>query len=251
MIDIHSHLLPGVDDGSPTVDVSIPVLREFVAKGVHTVVCTPHLEASRAATAPYDRHMEILETLRQRAPAGLRLALGWEIMLDVPGADLRSRRLGLGGSTAVLVEFSHAGVPPTAADELFRQRMSGIVPVVAHAERYWGTTPARVQQWRNVGAVIQVDSAALHSHGRTQRVAIELLEHGLVDVIASDNHGDSRSLATARHWLLEMGTEEQTRLLTETNAAHILANEPPVAVPPLEPRRGMLTRLRTLFGGRP
>jgi protein-tyrosine phosphatase len=250
MIDIHSHLLPGVDDGSPTVDVSVPVLRHFAASGVRVVVCTPHLVASRAAVAPYDRHMEILETLRRRAPDGLALALGWEIMLDIPGADLRSPRLGLAGSTAVLVEFSHGGVPPTAAQELFRQRMSGIVPVVAHAERYWGTTPERVEEWRGVGAVIQVDSAVLRTHGRTQRLAVELLQRGLVDVIASDNHGDSRSLATARDWLLDLGAEEQARLLTETNASRLLANEAPLPVPPLELRRGVLTRLRAFFGGR-
>jgi protein-tyrosine phosphatase len=250
MIDIHSHLLPGVDDGSPTVDVSVPVLREFAARGVHTVICTPHLDASRAAAAPYERNAHILDTLRRRAPAGLELALGWEIMLDIPGADLRAPRLGLAGSTAVLVEFSRAGMPPTAAEELFRQRMSGIVPVLAHVERYWATTPERVEDWRAAGAVIQVDSAALHSHGRTQRIAIELLERGLVDVIASDNHGDSRSVATARDWLLELGAEEQAGLLTEANAARLLRNEPPLAVPPLEARRGMLTRLRALFGGR-
>jgi protein-tyrosine phosphatase len=150
----------------------------------------------------------------------------------------------------VLVEFSHGGVPPTAAEELFRQRMSGVVPVLAHAERYWGTTPERVEEWRGVGTVIQVDSAALHTHGRTQRLAIELLQRGLVDIIASDNHGDSRSIASARDWLLEMGAEEQAQLLTDTNAARILANEPPLPVPPLQPPRGVLTRLRALFGGR-
>jgi protein-tyrosine phosphatase len=250
LIDIHSHLLPGVDDGSPSAEVSIPVLRNFAANGVRTVVCTPHLEASRAATAPYDRHLEILETLRRRAPAGLELALGWEIMLDIPGADLRSPRLSLGGSTAVLVEFSHGSVPPTAGEELFRQRMSGIVPVLAHVERYWGSTPERVEEWRGAGAVIQLDSAALHSHGRTQRIAVDLLERGLIDIIASDNHGDSRSLASARAWLLDLGAEEQAQLLTETNASRLLANEPPLPVPPLEPRRGMLTRLRALFGSR-
>jgi protein-tyrosine phosphatase len=171
-------------------------------------------------------------------------------MLDIPRADLRSPRLGLGGSSAVLVEFSHGGAPPAAAEELFRQRMSGIVPVVAHAERYWGTTPQRVQEWRSAGAVIQVDSAALHSHGRTRELAVELLEQGLVDVIASDNHGDTRSIATARDWLLDLGADEQASLLTETNASRLLANEPPLPVPPLERRRGMFTRLRALFGGR-
>ena len=250
MIDIHSHLLPGVDDGSPSMDVSVPVLRRFVASGVHTLVCTPHLQASRAAIAPYDRHGEILDSLRLHAPAELRLELGWEIMLDVPGADLRSPRLALAGSTAVLVEFSHGGVPPTAAEELFRHRMSGIVPVLAHVERYWGTTLDRVEEWRGVGVVIQVDSAALFGHGRTQRLAVDLIERGLVDIIASDNHGDSRSIAAARDWLLEMGADEQAKLLTETNASRVLVNEAPLPVPPLEPRRGMLTRLRSLFGGR-
>ncbi|MFN2563825.1 MAG: tyrosine-protein phosphatase [Gemmatimonadaceae bacterium] len=250
MIDIHSHLLPGVDDGSPTVDVSVPVLRQFAASGVRKVVCTPHLKASRAATAPYERHAEILEVLRRRAPDGLELALGWEIMLDVPGADLRSPRLGLAGSTAVLVEFSHAGAPPAAAEELFRQRMSGVVPVLAHAERYWGTTPERVEEWRGVGTVIQVDSAALAGRGRHQQLAVELLERGLVDVIASDNHGDTRSLATARDWLLDVDAAEQAELLTATNASRLLANEPTLPVPPLEQRRGVLRRLRELFGSR-
>jgi protein-tyrosine phosphatase len=250
VIDIHSHLLPGVDDGSPTVAVSLPVLQTFAASGVRVVVCTPHLEASRAATAPYDRHAEILETLRRRAPNGLELLLGWEIMLDIPRADLRSPQLGLGGSTAVLVEFAHGHVPPTAGEELFRLRMSGVVPILAHAERYWGTTLERVKEWRRVGAVIQVDSAALHGHGRTQRLAVDLLQHGLVDVIASDNHGDSRALASARDWLLDVGATEQAQLLTDTNAARLLANEPPLPVPPLEPQRGMLGRLRNFFGSR-
>jgi len=250
VIDIHSHLLPGVDDGSPTVDVSVPVLRAFAAAGVRKVVCTPHLEASRAASAPYERHVQILEVLRRRAPEGIELALGWEIMLDVAGADLRSPRLALGGSSAVLVEFSHAGVPPTAAEELFRQRMSGVVPVVAHAERYWGSSPERVAEWRDVGAVIQLDSAALAGRGRSQQLAVELLQRGLADVIASDNHGDTRSVATAREWLLELGAEEQADLLTETNAARLLANEPTLPVAPVESRRGMLGRLRALFGGR-
>src|SRR5438270_12779348 len=105
MIDIHTHLLPGVDDGSPSPDVSIPILERFAADGVQIVVCTPHLEASRAGQAPYERHLEILAALRARAIAAPELRLGWEIMLDTPGVDLRDPRYALGGSTAVLVEF--------------------------------------------------------------------------------------------------------------------------------------------------
>ena len=85
MIDIHSHLLPGVDDGSPSIEVSVPVLERFRDDGVTMVVCTPHLNASQVGSAPYAAHVEILRTLRAAAPAVPELRLGWEIMLDAPG----------------------------------------------------------------------------------------------------------------------------------------------------------------------
>ena len=198
MIDVHTHLLPGVDDGSPSVDVSVPILERFAADGVEIVVCTPHLDASRAKDAPHDLHVAILDDLRAHAPPTPRLLPGWEIMLDAPGVDLRDRRLALGGSTAVLVEFPRMMIPPNAADELFRLRMSGVVPVLAHPERYWGCTAARVEQWRGVGAVIQMDVAGVFGSGAQATVAATLLEEGLVDLFASDTHGDSRVDAHAR-----------------------------------------------------
>src|SRR3954464_9731336 len=105
MIDIHSHLLPGVDDGSPSIERSVPVLERFAADGVQIVVLTPHLVASRARTAPFARHRAILATVPAAAPAPVGLRLGWEIMLDEPNTDLRAPELGLGGSRAILVEF--------------------------------------------------------------------------------------------------------------------------------------------------
>ena len=83
------------------------------------------------------------------------------------------------------------------------------------------------------------------------RGARAILEEGLADCIASDNHGDSRSLNAARAWLMEIGADEPAQLLTHTNAAHLLANEPLDAVPPI-PRveAGMLGRLRELLFGR-
>ena len=250
MIDVHTHLLPGVDDGSPSVDVSVPVLERFAADGVEIVVCTPLLDASKAASAPYERHLEILAELRQRAPARPELRLGWEIMLDVPGVDLRDRRFTLGGSTAVLVEFPRMMVPPRASDELFRLRMSGVVPVLAHPERYWGCTVAKVEEWRGVGAVIQMDAAGLLGSDSSAALASQLLEGGLVDFLASDTHGDTRALLPARRWLEELGAAEVAELLTRTNAARLLANEPMLPVAPLPRRRGMLGRLKELLLGR-
>ena len=77
-----------------------------------------------------------------------------------------------------------------------------------------------------------------------------LLEAGLVDIFASDNHGDARSLATARAWLLEVATQEHVELLTRTNARRLLDNEEIVPVPPLLGKRGIFGRLRELFSRR-
>jgi protein-tyrosine phosphatase len=249
MIDVHTHLLPGVDDGSPSADVSIPILERFSADGVQIVVCTPHLDASRASSAPYERHLEILASLRTIAVVSPELRLGWEIMLDQPGVDLRDRRFSLGGSNAVLVEFPRMMIPPNASEELFRLRMSGVVPVLAHPERYWGCTVARVEEWRRVGAVVQMDVAGVFASGAQGSVAASLLEAGLVDLLASDTHGDSRALLPAHKWLTELGAHDTADLLTRRNAAHLLASEPVEAVPPIERRRGMFGRLKELLLG--
>jgi protein-tyrosine phosphatase len=250
MIDIHTHLLPGVDDGSPSIEASLPVLQAFGAGGVQTVVCTPHLNASSAAHAPYEKHVAILESLRAAAPAAPTLLLGWEIMLDRPGADLTLPHLGLGGSNAVLVEFPRAMLPPNAAEELFRLRTSGVVPVVAHPERYVGCTPDIVDQWRRVGAVIQMDIAGVVGSRRAQALGPRLLERGLVDIFASDTHVDSRSLVPAREWVLEVASAEHAELLTRVNAERVLQGQEVIPVPPLTIRQGLLSRLKSLLLGK-
>jgi protein-tyrosine phosphatase len=250
VIDIHSHLLPGVDDGSPSVEVSVPVLDRFARDGVEVLVCTPHLNASAASSAPHERHREILRVLVAAAPPKPELRLGWEIMLDVPGSDLRAPGLGLGGSTAVLVEFPRTNVPARSTEELFRIRMSGRVPVLAHPERYWGCTVAQVRAWKNAGAAIQMDAAMLLTNTAQSKLARELLEEGLADCLASDNHGDSRSLGAVRIWLEEVGAVEQAQLLTRTNPGRLLANEAVLPVSPLPRGRGVFSRLRELVFGR-
>jgi protein-tyrosine phosphatase len=247
MIDLHSHLLPGVDDGSPSVEVSVRVLQRFADDGVECLILTPHLTASKAQSAPYERHLEILDTLRAAAPALPELRLGWEIMLDRPNVDLRAERLALGGSVAVLVEFPRMGIPARGAQELHRIRSSGVVPVLAHPERYFGCSVERVEQWRAAGAVIQMDTAGLVGKGRIAEMSRALLEAGLVDCFSSDNHGDSRSLATARDWLLEAATPMHAELLTRTNALRLLDGQSPLPVPPVKPASGMFARLRDMF----
>jgi protein-tyrosine phosphatase len=247
MIDIHSHLLPGVDDGSKSVEMSLPVLERFVADGVTCVVLTPHLLASRSSHAPYERNHAIFEELQSVAPRELELRLGWEIMLDEPNIDLCAHTLSLGGARAVLVEFPRLGVPARAAEELYRISCSGVVPVLAHPERYHGCTVERVTAWRHAGAVMQMDTAGLLGKGPISRISRSLVQHGLVDLFSSDNHGDSRSLSTARDWLRDVATAEHADLMTHTNAQRLLEGRPLLPVPPLSLGGGVLGHLRDLF----
>jgi protein-tyrosine phosphatase len=247
VIDIHTHLLPGVDDGSPTMEVSIPILERFLDEGVELVVCTPHLQASHASQASHEEYEMIFRELRTRAPRGIALVRGWEIMIDVPDVDLRDPRLGLGGSAAVLVEFPRMSVPAGAVRELKRLRTSGVIPVLAHPERYWGCTPDMVRAWRDAGAAVQMDASMLLGGPNTSKLARAMLAQGLVDCIASDNHGDQRSLGGARQWLLDLGATEQAELLTRANARRMLEGQTPVPVAPLPAvDRGMLARLKQL-----
>ena len=114
MIDIHTHLLPGVDDGSPSFDVSVPVLERFADQGVTTLVCTPHLNASQAAAAPSAHHRELLRELQRRAPAGLEPKLGWGIVLDAPRVARTAPQSTLGAPAALVVAVPPGGLPRRA-----------------------------------------------------------------------------------------------------------------------------------------
>lgn len=247
MIDLHSHLLPGVDDGSRSVEQSVAVLERWQASGVTDVCLTPHVPASRAAEGTPATHESAFAALSSAAPAGVRLHRGAEIMLDVPATTASLRPHTLGGSRYVLVEF-----PRMIADEAVRNALtgvvrSGLVPVLAHPERYTSCSAAAVHRWRQTGARMQVDATTLLSPQPRGDRARSLVRHGLADIIAADNHGDSRSLAAGHQALVEFGGHRQAELLARANPAAILADEPLAAVPPLELRRTFLQRLRRLF----
>lgn len=248
MIDIHTHLLPGVDDGARTAAQSLEVLQRFSAAGVTCIVCTPHLVASEADRVPVARYVQIHRDICQSAPPTLTVQRGWEIMLDRPGVDLTAPHLRLGASNAILVEFPRGPLPSGTDQELARLRQSGVLPVVAHPERYGGATLDLIQRWRAVGAVIQTDTAYLLGDGPRCDLARGMLEQGLIDILASDNHGDSRSLHAAHDWLIESGASDASQLLTTVNPGSLLSDQRLVPVPPVRLERGMFTRLRELLG---
>lgn len=251
MIDLHSHLLPGVDDGSRTVEQSVGVLRRMAERGITDVCLTPHIRAQEAATAPPERHEAAFAALRAEAPELPRLHRGAEVMLDRPlplGGD-RMRRITLGGTRYLLVEFPRLVSVDAVTNALSRVREAGFTSVLAHPERYSCCSVGTVAFWRGLGARMQVDATTLHSPQARGQRARQLVAAGLADILAGDNHGDERTVAGGADFLRAQDGDEHADLLTVRNPGAILRDEPLADVPPLAIRRTWMQRLRHLLGG--
>ena len=249
MIDLHNHLLPGVDDGSRNVAQSVRVLNTFAAQGVTAVCLTPHLLASQAADGRPAAHERAFTALREAAPPVPALHRGAEIMLDrpLPAAVAEARQVTLNCTRFVLVEFTRQVTFQSVAGALAHVVEIGLTPVLAHPERYACCSPEAVRRWRALGAVMQVDGPTLSStRGRGER-ARALVTEGLADILAADNHGDAQTLASPRQFLAEHGGDMQVHLLLEANPAAILADGTLAPVPPLLIRPTLMGRLRHLL----
>lgn len=253
MIDLHSHLLPAVDDGSKSVEQSLKVLDAMARQGVTDVCLTPHLLAGRAEAGPPPAHDRAYEALRAQAPPAPRLHRGAEVMLDRPitRAVAEARKVTLGGSRYMLVEFPRLVPYDTVSNALAQLVDLGVAPVLAHPERYSCCSPEAVRNWRAIGAGMQVDATTiLTSQARGQR-ARQLVSEGLADILAGDNHGDERTIATGARFLMAQDGSEQVELLATRNPAAILADQRLTPVPPLRIRQSWMRRIKEfLEGGR-
>jgi protein-tyrosine phosphatase len=249
VIDLHSHLLPAVDDGARTVEQAVTTLREMARHGVTDVCLTPHLTVTQAEHGVPARHDTAFEALQAAAPRSPRLHRGAEVMLDRPLSATAAGHAGirLGGTRYMLVEFPRLVAGGTVSNALARVLELGLVPVLAHPERYTCCSPAAVHRWRSMGALMQVDATTLLSPQARGARARQLVAAGLADVLAADNHGDARMLLTGRRMLEDHGGAAQADLLTTRNPAAILADQTTQLAEPLELKTSLLERLRRLL----
>lgn len=250
MIDLHSHLLPRVDDGSRSVEQSVEVLNRFKAQGVTAVCLTPHLLASHAPAGVPPAHHRAWDELHAVAPAGVTLYRGAEVMLDRPlaAAVAEQRAVTINGSRYLLVEFPRLVAAQTVEHALALVVSIGLVPLLAHPERYSCCSPESAHRWKGLGALLQVDGPTLLSSRPRGERARELLQYGLADIAAGDNHGDDRSLKAPWDALIDHEGGIQANLLLRRNPAAILADEPLDPVPPFTFRLAFLERIRAMFG---
>ena len=266
-VDLHSHLVPGVDDGARTVEDVLEGVARMKERGVGRIVTTPHLDGSLTLLAErFDQRMSEMDTAFSRARAAVAEAfpdIGFrranEVALDHPEPDLSDPRIQLGGHGWVLVEWPRLQVPPESGRVLKRLCDQGNRLLLAHPERYrlGAADMEKMESWREAGAHFQVNFGSLAgAYGpEARRRAGELLSRGWVDCLATDFHGRAALrlfIRAAREHFPEPAEEETPEaevwsLLTRTNPGRIVDGVALAPVPPVRVGRTLWTRLAARF----
>ena len=192
-VDIHCHLLPGLDDGPRTMDVSTQMCRLAQACGTAAVVATPHAN-HRFAFDPV-RTAEQCARLAAELDGAPCLFAGCEVEMSLetmPAALRNPAGYSLAGSRYLLVELMPTGIPPNLQGVFSRLLDRGLVPILAHPERnaQLQARPDKVGAWVERGCLTQLTAGSLTGRmgRRAQAAAVELLQRGLVHFVASDAH---------------------------------------------------------------
>lgn len=258
MIDLHSHILPGIDDGSRSLAMSLEMARMAVADGIEVMACTPHiypgLYMNDAAGIRAAR--DALQGSLDEAGIPLQLTIGADVHL-VPGLleGLRAGRVpSLHGTRYLLLEPPHHVAPPRFAESVFNLVAAGYVPVITHPERLtWVEDHYQVfSDLTRQGAWMQVTAGSLTGvfGARAKYWGERFLGEGWTHILATDAHSSGRRspvMSAARQVAEKLLGREEADLLVEGRQRRILENALPSAVAPLPVRPqqadGWLNRL--------
>lgn len=197
MIDIHSHILPGVDDGAETLADSVEILRELVSQGVTDVIATPHYVDETIYMSPRRENARLLDELRQelsREGVEVRLHLGNEIYICGKIAELIkfNRISALKDSEYLLVELPMSGEYPGYEDVMRDLMREGYKVVLAHPERY---TVAQedfemLEKLHEMGVLLQCNTGSfIRQYGKhAEKTAVKLAKSGMIFALGSDVH---------------------------------------------------------------
>ena len=238
MIDIHTHILPGLDDGSGTPEESLSMAELAEECGVHTIVATPHCNIagefenyySPEWVDHYNGFKEMLEESRIR----IRLLKGMEIYAtdDVAEKIQKGMLIPINDSRYYLIEFPFDADPFWMGDILDSVLSLDKLPVIAHPERYYciQDNPMILYEWMQQGCLSQINKGSVFGRfGRHAQMAADiLLDHHLVTCAASDAHSPYQRttfLGDIREYLEEEYGEKYARRLLERNPEKIIRNE--------------------------
>jgi protein-tyrosine phosphatase len=234
LVDIHSHILPEVDDGPKSWEVSVAMCLAAAADGITHMVATPHANDRYHYDREYLRgllaHLQRLVGDKPTLSLGCDFHLSYDNLQD---AYAHPARYVIEGTRYLLVEFSNFSIPPQTTDSFRKLSDLGITPIITHPERnpILRESLQRVAEWAEQGCVIQVTGSSLTGFwgDRAHRAALWLLEHQATHVLATDAHDVEKRvpiLSRARDAAAEICGEEIAEALVAANPAAIIANQP-------------------------
>lgn len=196
--DIHNHILPGIDDGAANVEDSIKLIRMFKNIGVTNFIATPHIMNDYYPNTPQTIN-NALEEVKQKLLetedlSGIQIKAAAEYMMDQSFLEiLEQEKLLVLKDKMVLVEVSYFQAPINLREILFQLQTKGYKPVLAHPERYaffHSKDLKKYEDLKNRGCLFQMNILSLTSHygSSMEKIAIKLLEAGMIDFIGSDTH---------------------------------------------------------------
>ncbi len=221
-IDIHSHVLPGIDDGASNIDDSIALLEKMASFGIKNFITTPHVLGDvypNTTVTIKQKLKEVQEELIKRNITDISISAAAEYMLDEQFSNrLEQDDLLPLKDKYILVEMSYFSPPINLFDILFQMQLKGYKPVLAHPERYntYHTNYRMYQKLKNAGCLFQLNLLSLTEHyGKgVQKTAEKLLKDNLYDFVGTDAH-HSNHLAL----LQKTGTKKNLKAIQ-----HLLKN---------------------------
>jgi protein-tyrosine phosphatase len=233
MIDIHTHILPHIDDGAKDSQMSLEICRAELAQGVDTIVLTPHYYGKKRSPQQFlEKRAECFEHIQAKLPEGLSVRLGAEVHftgLNMPKAE-ELCQLAIEDTKYILFEFPFTTLWTGDLFDKVRDFIcdTSYTPIIAHVERYHEVlkNPALVSDLVRMGCLIQVNTSAFLEKS-TKKFALALLKHGLVHCLGTDTHNAGErapDYAAAKAVVEEAGLGESWNEIQE-NMQKILADE--------------------------
>ena len=238
MTDIHSHIIPGVDDGSPNLASSLEMLSMAAESGVKRIAATSHCNIpgmfSNYADVGLRGRLKRLQDAAAEEKIPIEIVRGMEVYSTEDMADLiRNKRVWtLNGTRYFLMEFAFDEEPAFCEEILSDVKACGLKPVIAHPERYYFVQdePQIAFEWCTSGCVLQLNKGSiLGRFGEgPERTADALLRHGLAACVASDAHSPrarTTDMQEVRQYLRRVYGDDYMRLLLEENPGRILKGQ--------------------------
>ncbi|KIL35372.1 protein tyrosine phosphatase [Cohnella kolymensis] len=256
MIDIHTHILPGLDDGADSTQDAVQMARAAWDEGITTIIATPH-HANGAYMNPADKVITQVELLNERLLAEgipIKVLPGQEIRVHNDLLDAWSRRelLTLASTDYMLIELPGHSIPKSITSLIHELAVVGIQPIIAHPERNIEiiNNPNILAELIEAGAWTQVTTHSLLGGfgARVQKTAWSLCKKGLIHLVSSDAHHVSRRGFRLKEAYERISTEIGTEWAEyfEMNASRLIDNKS-FSSPPKQPNKSKILRKITRF----